>query len=121
MAKGDDIEDRLIKFAVRIIKLCANLPDIPEGRHIRGQLNRSGTAPAPNYSEARGAESTRDFIHKLGICLKELNETRVWLFIILRSEMIPGARLTDLIQECEELAKIISSSIKTSKEGRRSH
>ena len=121
MAKGDDIEDRLIKFAVRVIKLCANLPDTSEGRHVRGQLNRSGTAPAPNYSEARGAESTRDFIHKLGICLKELNETRVWLLIISRSEMLPSARLTNLTQECEELAKIISSSIKTAKEGRQSH
>jgi four helix bundle protein len=121
MAKGDNIEERLINFAVRVIKLCTNLPDTSEGRHVRGQLNRSGTAPAPHYSEARGAESTRDFIHKLGICLKELNESKVWLLIILHSEMLAATRLTDIIGECDELAKIISSSIKTAKEGRRSH
>ena len=79
MAKGDDIEERLIDFAVRVINLCGHLPDTAAARHVSGQLLRSGTAPAPHYSEARGAESSRDFIHKLGICLKELNELRVWL------------------------------------------
>ena len=90
MAKGDDIEARLVQFAVRIIKVCTALPKSPEGRRIRGQLVRSGTAPAPNYAEGRGAESTKDFIHKLKICLKELNETRVWLLIVQESEMLPA-------------------------------
>src|SRR4051794_2150222 len=109
MAKGDDIEERLINFAVRVLKVWVNLPDTPEGRHVRGQLNRSGTAPAPNYSEARGAESTRDFIHKLGICLKELNESRIWLLIIVRSGMVSEHLLQALLTECAELAKIINS------------
>ena len=74
MAKGDDIEDRLIDFAVRIIRVCDGLPDTPTGRHSRGQLLRSGTAPAPNYGEARGAESGKDFVHKLKPGLKELND-----------------------------------------------
>ena len=113
MARGDDIEDRLINFAVRVIKICGNLPDTAEARHVRGQLSRSGTAPAPHYAEARGAESTRDFIHKLGICLKEINESKIWLLIILRSEMLPSERLTAIIQEADELAKIISTSIRT--------
>ncbi len=115
MAKGDDIEERLINFAVRILKACPSLPDTPEGKHIRGQIARSGTAPPAHYSEARAAESTRDFIHKLSICLKELNETRIWLLIVLRSEMLPTTRLTDLIAECQELCKIINSSIQTSR------
>lgn len=59
MAKGDELEERLIRFAVRVLKLCAALPDTGEGRHVRGQLIRSGTAPAPHYAEGRGAESTR--------------------------------------------------------------
>ena len=68
MVKGDDIEERF-DFAVRIIGVCEALPDKPAGRHIRGQLLRSGTSPAPNYGEARGAESRKDFIHKLMIVL----------------------------------------------------
>ncbi|MEK6304379.1 MAG: four helix bundle protein [Acidobacteriota bacterium] len=55
--KADELEERLINFAVRIIKLSANLPKTPAGKHIAGQILRSGTSPAPNYPEARGAES----------------------------------------------------------------
>ena len=76
MTKGDDIEERLIDFAVRIIWVSETLPDTASARHIRGQLLRSGTSPAPNYAEARSAESKRDFVHKLKIALKELNESR---------------------------------------------
>ena len=81
MAKGDDIEERLINFAVHILNLCTHLPKNSAGRHVAGQLVRSGTSPAPNYAEARGAESPNDFVHKLKICLKELNESRIWLLI----------------------------------------
>jgi len=73
--RADKLEERLIDFAVRIVILSANLPKTPAGKHIAGQIMRSGTSPAPNYGEARGAESHADFIHKLGIVLKELNET----------------------------------------------
>ncbi len=89
MAKGDDIQERLIDFAVAIIAFCAELPKTQAGLHIAGQILRSGTSPAPNYGEARGAESRRDFVHKLKVVLKELNETGVWLRIIRRSKMLP--------------------------------
>ncbi len=115
MAKGDDIEDRLIDFAVRIVRVCTALPNTPPARHIGGQLLRSGTSPAPNYAEARGAESKKDFIHKLKIVLKELNETRVWLQIVIRTEMLPEHRLEELLDECDQLCKIISSSIQTAR------
>ena len=115
MARGDELEERLIRFAVRVLKLCAALPDTAEGRHVRGQLIRSGTAPAPHYAEGRGAESTRDFVHKLKICLKELNETRVWLLIVKESEMLPVVSLTEIVPECNELCRIISASIKTAR------
>ena len=113
MAKGDDIEERLIDFAVRIINLCDNLPKTRAGNHIGGQLLRSGTAPAALYAEARGAESTKDFIHKLKLCLKELNESRVWLKIITNSKILPQAKLHNISQECDELCKIVNASIKT--------
>ena len=67
---ADDLEERLIDFAVRIIKLSASLPATPAGKHIAGQILRSGTSPAPNYGEARGAESHADFVHKYGVVLK---------------------------------------------------
>ena len=62
MAKGDDIEERLIDFAVRVIILCDNLPGTRAGNHLAGQLLRSGTAPAAHYAEARGAESPKDIV-----------------------------------------------------------
>ncbi|MBI1881737.1 MAG: four helix bundle protein [Chloroflexi bacterium] len=113
MAKGDDIQDRLIDFAVSIIHLCAELPKTQAGKHIADQLLRSGTSPAPNYAEARSAESPNDFVHKLKITLKELNETSVWLRIIRRSDMLTPGQLDFVTTECEELSKIINASIKT--------
>ena len=82
---------------------------------MRGQLIRCGTSPAPNYGEARGAESPKDFIHKLRIVLKELIESGIWLDIIAQSEMLPFKRLKGLINECDELCHIINSSIQTAK------
>lgn len=79
---ADELEDRLINFAVRIIRLSSRLPRTPAGKHVAGQILRSGTSPAPNYGEARGAESSADFIHKIRVVLKELNETSIWLRII---------------------------------------
>jgi four helix bundle protein len=87
-SRADELEERLIGFAVRIVKLSANLPKTPAGKHIAGQIMRSGTSPAPNYGEARGAESHADFVHKLRIVLKELNETSIWLRVIERSQII---------------------------------
>ncbi len=113
MAKGDDIQERLINFAVMIIKLCWKLPKTQAGRHVAGQLLPCGTSPAPNYGEARGAESSRDFVHKLGIVLKELNESKVWLLMINRSGMLSDSELKSITNECIELCKIIGSSIST--------
>lgn len=113
MAKGDDIQERMINFAVAIIKLSSALPKTKAGNHIAGQLLRCGTSPAPNYGEARGAESRKDFIHKLGIVLKELNESGNWLEMIKRSELLKSEAVQPVMQECMELAKIISSSIRT--------
>jgi four helix bundle protein len=110
MAKGDNIEERLIDFAVRVIRVCDTLPKTYTGRHIHGQLIRSGTSPAPNYAEARGAESGKDFIHKLKIVLKELNESRVWLKIVIRAEILPEKLLHELLDECDQLCRIIHTA-----------
>ena len=112
---ADKLEERLINFAVRIIKLSASLPKSPAGRHVAGQILRCGTSPAPNYGEARGAESRADFIHKIRVVLKELNETLVWLNIIERSKMLKAELLADLIQD--DLCKIFATSLRTARLG----
>jgi four helix bundle protein len=112
-ARADKLEERLIDFAVRIVILSANLPKTPAGKHIAGQILRSGTSPAPNYGEARGAESHADFIHKLGVVLKELNETSIWLRIIERSQLLRKELIKDIIVENLELCRIFTSSLKT--------
>lgn len=121
MARGDDLEERLIDFAVRVIHVCEALPDKPAGKHIRGQLLRAGTSPAPNYGEARSAESRRDFIHKLKIVLKELNESRVWLKIIIHSRLLSADRLEGLLSEADQLCRIISTSIHTARQTQKSN
>ena len=110
---ADQLEERLISFAVRIIKLSTCLPKTPAGKHIAGQILRAGTSPAPNYGEARGAESRADFIHKIRIVFKELNETSIWLRIIERSQILKGELLVDIVQENGDLCKIFAASIKT--------
>jgi four helix bundle protein len=111
--RANQLEERLIDFAVRVIAVVEALPDTKAGKHVASQLVRSGTSPAPNYAEARAAESRADFIHKLKIALKELRETLVWLKIIERKPMLPTARLEGVVQECDELVSIFVKSLRT--------
>ena len=113
-SQADVLEERLIEFA-RIIKLSARLPKTPAGRHIAGQILRSGTSPAPNYGEARGAESPNDFTHKVRIVPKELNETLIWLRMIERSELLRADLLLDIIGENTEICKIFATTLKTAR------
>jgi four helix bundle protein len=109
-----DLEDRLIEFAVKIIELTESLPKTRVGKHIGGQLLKSGTSPAPNYGEAQGAESRPDFIHKMKVCLKELRETKVWLKIIKKTNLItPKSELNLLLEENDQLISIFVASIRT--------
>ncbi len=111
-----DLEERLVDFAARCIKVAQSLPRSFSGQHLSGQLTRSGTSPALNDGEAQGAESRKDFIHKMRVCLKELRETRICLKIIIRSEMLSEEKLTSLILETNELISIFVTSIKTAKQ-----
>jgi four helix bundle protein len=115
MAKGDDIEARLINFAVTIIDVTDMLPNTRAGNHMAGQLVRSGTNPAAHYAEARGAESQKDFIHKLRLCYKELNESRVWLNIIGVGRLIPREQVIPVYRECDELCRITKASVETAR------
>ena len=110
------LEERLLTFAARVGAVVDALPNTMMGRHVAGQLVRSGTSPAPNYAEGCAAESRKDFIHKLSIALKELRETRVWLRLIAKADLLPEHRLDDLTDECEQLANILGRSILTAKQ-----
>ena len=114
-AKANQLEARLLDFAVRIIKVADALSETPAGKHVSRQLLRSGTSPAPNYAEARAAESNADFVHKLKIALKELNETSVWLRMAYRAELMKQERLEELIDENQQLCRILNASVKTAK------
>ena len=79
---------------------------------------RSGTSPGSNYEEACGAESKADFIHKLGVALKELKESRFWLNLIQRTNLMKSERVGSLIQECQELCAIVAKSILTTRKNK---
>ena len=111
-----DLEERLIDFAVLIIEISESLHNTPAGRHLSGQIVRSGSSPALHYGEAQSAESRNDFIHKLKVLLKELRETSVSLKIIKK---VPLTNKIEVINkqliECNELISIFNKSIETAK------
>jgi four helix bundle protein len=110
-----DLEERLIDYAVRSIKVAEELPNTTAGKHLNGQLTRSGTSPALNYAEAQSAESGQDFVHKMKICLKELRETMVCLKIVKKLEYFKSERLDPILKENNELISIFVKSIETAK------
>lgn len=109
-----NLEDRLIDFCIKIDQLVEILPNTHLGRYISNQATRSSASSALNYGEVMGAESTKDFVHKLKIVLKELRETFVCIKIIRKRPLVKNVNLTDSVYcENEELIKIVVSSIKT--------
>ena len=114
-SKSEEIQQRLIKFGARTTRVAKMLPRTDEGRYIAQQLLRSGLAPASNYAEATAAESRADFIHKLRIVLKELNETKSWLQQIIANSPFSGDKMGAIIAENQELCWIIAASTKTAR------
>ena len=118
--KTRELEERLIEFAVRAIRVTSALPNTKIGNHIATQMIRSCTSPAPNYGEAQDAESRSDFVHKVKIILKELRETKVWLVMIGKARLIrPVSKLEPLIAECDELISIFVKSVQTARGNRK--
>ena len=122
----EELSDRLLDFAARTGKVIDAIPESRLGRHIVGQLVRCGTSPAPNYEEACAAESPCDFVHKLVIVLKELRESRVWIRLIVKANLLAAEKMADLENESTQLCKkqptpsaygnIIAKSIVTAKQ-----
>lgn len=112
------LQGRLVEAAVLACQVADQLPRSPLGIHISGQLIRSCTAPAPGYAEAQGAESRRDFVHKMRICLKELRETEAWLQLIDRLGLVKqGDSLERARGEVSELIAIFTRSVLTASRG----
>ena len=110
------LEERLIDFAANIILFTNHVDKSYAGNHLVGQIVRSSTSPALNYGEAQSAESKKDFIHKMGIYLKELRETFNCLKIIERANLTSNTELINKLKiEVNELISIFVSSIKTAK------
>ena len=114
-----ELSDRWWQFAARIAKVVDALPDTRVGRHVAGQIVRSGIAAAPNYDEARCGESRADFVHKVNVALKELVETRGWLKFIILAGLLPAKRVAVLVEECDQLCRILGKSMATAKAGRK--
>ena len=111
-----ELENRLIDFAATIIIAASNFDKNYAGNHLAGQIIRSGTSPALNYGEAQSAESSKDFVHKMGVCLKELRESFVCLKIIEKANLTPDLNNLSVAKtEVNELISIFVSSIKTAK------
>src|SRR2546426_819774 len=108
---SEQLADRLLDFSVRVGRAVDALPDTRLGRHVAGQLVKCGKSPNANYEEACAAESRKDFIHKVGICLKEMRESKGWLKLIVRAELLPGARMELLLDESVQLCNILAQSI----------
>ena len=108
-----DLEERLLEFSAHIIELIDAQPNTRAANHVAGQLLRCGTSPYGNHGEVQAAESRRDFIHKLRVCLKELKETRRWLRLIQRATWLPYSKTVSVPCETEELIKILFTSIRT--------
>ncbi len=114
---SDGMSDRFLMFVVNLIKLERKICKTYAGRHIYGQLFRSGTSAGANYEEARAGESTADFIHKMQIVLKELRESHFWIRLIYAAKLVPpeDETLILILRESKELANITAKSVVTAK------
>jgi four helix bundle protein len=112
---GEKMAERFLAFAVGTINLVGRLSHSTVGQHVGHQLLRCGTSPGANYEETRGAESRADFVHKMGVVLKELKESRYWLRGIAQANLVPRPVVTPLLTEVEELCAITARSILTAK------
>jgi four helix bundle protein len=116
MGEKYDLEERLLDYAARVVRMVEKLPNTRAGNHIAGQLLRSGTSPLPNHGEAQAAESRKDFVHKLKICHKELRESRRWLRLIQRVPLLKPQQVQSLSDETEELVRIFAASLRTAQQ-----
>ncbi|MEQ9064051.1 MAG: four helix bundle protein [Vicingaceae bacterium] len=111
---SEELENRLVDFSISVSQICASLEQTELGKNLSQQLIRSSTSSALNFGESRGAESKKDFIHKLRITLKELRESFISLKILEKSASSNNAdELDKVVDECNQLISIFVASIRT--------
>ncbi|MFZ1678631.1 MAG: four helix bundle protein [Saprospiraceae bacterium] len=113
----NNLEERLINFAVAVIEIAENLKKSFVGTDLSGQLIRSATSAAQNYGEAQSPESRKDFVHKIKVVLKELRETKISLSIVHRTKLYSDdSKIQSVIDENNELIAIfVTSTVTASK------
>ena len=110
-----DLEERTAVFGEKIIDFVKTLPKNVINNELIRQIVRAGTSIGANYNEADGAESKRDFRHKIAICKKEAKETKHWLRMIARANPNKKAECKKLWNEAQELTLIFSSILSPKK------
>jgi len=114
-AKKYDLEERTAKFGEKIIVFSKDISNTPVNRPLISQVVRSGTSIGANYMEADGAESKKDFQHKIAICKKEAKETKHWLRMIGKANPEKLDDCRELWKEANELALIFSAILRSRK------
>lgn len=115
MVEVPHLDERLLEFGARIIKLVESLPKTLVGRRVGDQLLRCGTSVGANYEEAQGAESKEDFVHKLQVSLKEIREANYWLRLLAKSGKLPAERLASILDESSQLRAMLSKAVARAK------
>ncbi len=115
---AEEMKRRTKQFALRVIRLVETLPNTRTADILGRQLLRSGTSVGANYREACRGQSKPDFISKVGIALKEADESLYWMELLIEAELIAEKLLTPLMQECDELIAIMVSTINTARRRR---
>jgi len=113
------MQDRIKKFALRIIKLFQSLPATDEARIIGKQLLRAATSVGANYRAACRARSPKEFYSKISIVIEEADESMFWIELLAESNIVKAALLKDLLLENEEIIKIIVSARKKYQENQK--
>ena len=112
---GSIVGDKSFKFAVRIVRLYRYLCDVKREYVLSKQLLRSGTSIGANVREALQGQSRRDFLSKIGIALKEANESQYWIELLYATDYINKKEQASLWADCDEIISLLVSISKTTK------
>mgnify|MGYP000973308534 CR=1 FL=1 len=115
---SEELKARTKTFAVRVVKMTEALPPTRAADMVARQLLRSATSVAANYRAACRARSHREFVAKIGVVTEEADESLYWLEILVEAEIVPEARLKNLIQEANELTAIFTAPSHTARQNR---
>ncbi len=113
--KENILADKSFEFALRVIKMYKHLKNFKGEYVMSKQLLRSGTSVGANICESEHSESKQDFIHKLSIGQKEINETLYWIRLLYKSDYLTDVEFKSIFSDAQELLKLLTSSIKTAK------